>query len=293
MLNILHGAYYDKSGDPLRLSLPAGNSYFDQAQVWLTRPQPKRAIQHLCQVNWSPDPKRGGIHVRKKPMKYQAFWRQRLQIKQAKQETLEELARLNRGEPTMVNYVEIDRDYGFSDGGWCRTDCDDAFDVFNECWTRKHHRASQGVRVVVDDEDGSVTVYDGPKGAAQLNVRYREDTCRTTGEEHCLHLERKLCGAATCDRWGLTTIEDLVSFDHEAFWQQQLQRVYRVKPGKLGRLLRNKRNGTRRRSDSGIDRSYGHAFACACDTVQGLIDHLGSRLVMRALERIVVMEAEA
>lgn len=276
--------------------LPAADRYFDQAQVWLAEPLIDAQVMELCQLNRSPSPNRGTMHVRNKPMKYQPRWKQRIQIRQARPETLKVLADMIVDSPSLVNYAELASDHGYS-GDYNVNDRDDAFDLLNECWIRKYHRRSQGVRHVVDEE-GNVTRYDGPRRSSNVTVMYQEGHCRNTGEEHSLHLEWRVSSSSACERVKLFTVHDAVKFDHDAFWEAKLAHVYRLDHARLGRRLRNIAHGSRSRAGRYVsyrpnmrfnsDARLGQMLMSNLGSIQALIDEYGGSVVRPALQRIEV-----
>lgn len=312
MLNILSGHVRRKALLLQRrqrdvLMLPAADRYFDQVQIWLSHPLSRRQIGQLLQLNRNPDPERGTIHEHNRPMKWQPRWRQRLQIRQVRHATLLALADMVGKEPHLINQVELASDHGYS-GDWAINDRDAAFEALNEGWIRKWHRSDHGVRLVRDNgevnprqknhEEGAVTRYDGPEGANNRTAVYGEKHCRNTGEECGLHLEWRGMRAATCERLGIVTIKQLIDFDHDAFWSEKLSHVYQLKPGELGRRLRNRRNRTRSQIERmisfvpgirfSVDARHGEVIRIAAGSVQRVVDEFGWQLVQQCVQRVNV-----
>jgi hypothetical protein len=77
------------------------------------------------------------------------------------------------------------------------------------------------------------TRYDADRAAQNGIVFYKEDHSRITGEEYCLHLEWRLNRLRAVRAAGIETGQDLLKFDHRAFWQKRL-RLYEVDEGPDG-----------------------------------------------------------
>ena len=272
----------------LRIELPGIDDYFDHVQLWLATPLEPAQIQrlaHLCVGK--------AVHVSDRPMRFQPSWRQRLQLKQPTVAACRMLEKI--GGPVKINHVELARDSAYSGNGYTINDRDDAFEALSGSWVRKWHRKQHGLRFA---GEGNVTRYDAPRTASTLTTMYEQDHCRTTGELNCLHLEWRVSTARACRSLGIVTLQDLIDFDHKAFWQAKLEHVYAVDSERLGRLLRNRRRRTRSQSAKvvrwspnirvNVDGRTGHVIVSGCGSVQGVVDMLGFATIKHALRRVDV-----
>ena len=129
-----------------------------------------------------------------------------------------------------------------------------------------------------DDAGTGESRYDAGGWAPNLLVFYAEGHTRVTGELHCLHVEWRLNRLRAVRAAGIESGQDLPEFNHRAFWQKRLL-LYAVDRRRLGRLLRNRSMGTKRRSSRTyrssahwMDSRTGEVSARSYDTVQELID---------------------
>ena len=112
---------------------------------------------------------------------------------------------------------------------------------------------------------------------------------------NCLHLEWRLNGLRAVRAAGIESGQDPLEFNHRAFWQKRLL-LRAVNQRRLGRFLRNRITGKRRRTPEtyqlgrysyDIEGKTGAVYAHAYETVQELIDALKSLCRIKlALKRI-------
>src|SRR5262249_27110999 len=115
---------------------------------------------------------------------------------------------------------------------------------------------------------------------------------RVTGELHCLHIEWRAKGVRPTRAVGINSPRDLLGFAYRGFWQKRLL-LYDVDRQKLGRMLRNRWAGRRRRTpevtrsgkyEYDIEVATGEVCMQIHQTVQELIDKRKSACrVQRAL----------
>jgi hypothetical protein len=91
------------------------------------------------------------------------------------------------------------------------------------------------------------TVYRYPSRRHDQMVMYDDKPCRVTGEVDCVHLEWRAQRHRSAVRAGAETIEDLLAFDHRAFWDRKL-RLLELDYSKLGRAHLRHHGLTKRRS---------------------------------------------
>jgi hypothetical protein len=278
---------------PVIYPTPAGVcAYFDLVQLWLPEALPSTTIAQLR--GWC-----GSIFYADKygPARFDSRLRYRLELKQPADAALRLLAQ--RPE-ILINRIELALDLNFQDPA----DRDDAGDFFHRHLIRPWHGRKQKVRIYKPGSQGGLfeateeltgTRYDSGRWAANQIVLYKQNHCRITGEADCLHLEWRLNRLKAVRAAGIESGGDLPNFNHRAFWQKRLQ-LRDVDRRRLGRLVRNRTNGTKRRTceieRSGqytvnLDGRTGDVLVRSFYTVQELIDHLkGNHRVHRALVTI-------
>jgi hypothetical protein len=177
-----------------------------------------------------------------------------------------------------------------------RAEKEETFDFMHQHLVRRWHGSRQEIRVYrdrrqVEDDDIGQCRYDTGRSAPNRIVVYPEDFTRVTGELNCLHIEWRAKGVRPTRAAGINTPADLLVFNHRAFWQKRLL-FYSANRRHLGRLIRNRATGRRRRTPEiirktpatiqkgkfqyriDIEARTGEVFARSYDTVQQLIDAL-------------------
>jgi hypothetical protein len=230
------------------------------------------------------------VHGRYKRMKYQRQWLWRYQLYQPDDDALRQFM----AAPYLINYAEITADIPFAS-----SDARDAADEFPHAHiVRPWHNRSHGVRV----SEG--TRYDAPRGARRNFVQYRRAWGKITGECDVLHVECRVSSAAACRAMDVCTVEELLTFKHREFWNKHLREVYSIDLDRLGRLVRNKIEGTKRKVseivewiegiDTNVDVKTGSIVARSCAInepmlgpciTQDLVDEMGLEFVRPALVR--------
>jgi len=248
--------------------------YFDKVQVWLRFPADPEEIARL-------ERQCGDFHHENRPARFNRQLRQRLEFKQPKQEALEWIA--GRAD-ALINRLEVTIDYIFDS---LAQRCD-AWDFLDRHLVRSWHGKNQKIRISKSDDGHDQrhgTRYDAGRRSPQEIALYPEEQSRITGEPYCLHLEWRLNRLKTVHAAGIKSGRDLLEFSHREFWRKRL-RLYDVDKRRLGRLIRNRAEGTRRRTSKveQISKYYrinrdgrtGQIYADSYDTVQELIDRLKS-----------------
>jgi hypothetical protein len=264
-----------------RVPLPiAIIAYFDRWQIWVKKPVVGAELRWLK--------RHGLVHVANRRARFNGGYSQRLQFKQPDEAILRWLA---AREDALVNAIEIAIDYVFATAA----ERDDAHEFFDRHLVRRWHNASQiiwhyrskrpGAKGVEESLLG--TRYDGQRSARNRIAFYRNECSRVTGELDVLHFEWRAKGVQAVRAAGIHSPVDLLNFDHRAFWQRRLL-LHDIDEEVLGRLFRNHREQTRRRTEqqqgSKSDRRTGHILCSAFSTVQETIDNLRQRVrIHRAL----------
>jgi hypothetical protein len=262
--------------------------YFDKIQFWVCNPLNRNTLTVLERACG-----RGGIHEDNRRARFDRQYRQRIELRQPSQRALRWLARHN---DVLINRAEITLDLNFK----YRADAEEAWDFLHQHLVRRWHRKSQEIRVYRSpphDEDPGAgeTRYDARGQAPNRLVLYAEDHSRVTGELNCIHIEWRVRSPRVIRAIGIELGQDLLEFDHRAFWQKRLL-LYAVNRRGLGRLYRNRVTGKRRRTPEirrlgrfayDIEGKTGEVCARLYETVQELIDRFKpSFRIHRALIRI-------
>jgi hypothetical protein len=228
-------------------SNPAGiYAYFDAVTVRFR--QPPRVPDWLkAALQPAFDPISGRVkqraHLTNEPLRYKPLYPFRLQLRQPIRE--EELRWIEEHD-VLITKLECALDWTFNS----YHDLANAKDIVDEHWIKKWHRGHLR-------EKGS-SRYWARKSAANIPVRYDDRACRITGEENCLHIEWRLCGAKAVKRV-FASVQELIEVDWYEFWEPRLL-LYAVDVNELGRLYSNQ-NGSRRRKDSDEDARVGYILA--------------------------------
>jgi hypothetical protein len=207
------------------------DAFFDLVQVRLRHPLTLAELELLKR------------HSRDQPY-YQDMWqtcpsqrppcpakyRYLLQLRQPDGEALQELAKRN---DLHVNKVEFASDWSFS--RWL--DSDQAFLAVVICFVKQRH-GKQRVNLF------ERTFYSASQRVGNEFACYADKRSRITGEP-CLHSEWRITGASNLRRVGVSSVQDLLTWDHRSFWQQRLL-LYAVDRQRLGRQYNVKQSGRRR-----------------------------------------------
>ncbi|MFZ0846153.1 MAG: hypothetical protein WAM62_10205 [Pseudolabrys sp.] len=263
---------------------PTGvHAYFDKIQFWVPTPLDRKTLSQLRKQCG-----RGGLFAANGPARFNARYRQRIELRQPSNQALQWLA---RRDDALINRVEITIDLTFN----CLSDRDDTWEFLHRHIVRRWHGKNQEIRIVRGEKAQNDTVgtrYDAGGWASNKIVFYPEEHSRMTGELNCLHLEWHLKGLKAVRAARIESGRDLLDFNHRLFWQKRL-RLYDVDRRRLGRLIRNRITGKKRRTceikqsdrySVNIDGRTGGHISRAHETIQELIDLLkSSHRIHRAL----------
>jgi hypothetical protein len=264
-------------------------------RFWAREPYDRGALAELRELSG-----RGWIYSRNGPARFDAHYRQRIDLQQPTDDTLRHLA--GRGD-ALINKVEITVDYVFESAATR----DDAWKFLHRHMIRRWHGKKQQIRLYrpgmqEDDEGGAGTRYDASRGAPNMTALYPDGFSRVTGELNCVHLEWRLSGLKAVRNAGIESGQDLLEFNRRQFWQKRLL-LYDVDPRRLGRLIRNHARGTRRRSSEdevwaerfrvNLDGRTGENHLASHDTIQELLDHLRSLHLERVHRALVPISTES
>jgi hypothetical protein len=176
-----------------------------------------------------------------------------------------------------INYLEVTNDYIFDTLDWREA----GWEYFHRHLTRRYHRLLQGIQF--DDNNPLHARYDAPRGTPNLITIYREERSRTTKECcYLLHVEWRATGEDAVRAAGILRPRDLLTYDFRPFWEERL-RFYAIDPGRLGRLYRNRNQGTRSHRITPADRKHGRRLISDYETIQKFIDHYRSDNIQHVL----------
>jgi hypothetical protein len=242
--------------------------YFDKLAIWLPRPEPKWLIRQTAEGS-------GHLRISNGAARFNRAFRQRIEVKQPTERFLHWLAQHEDG---LVNAAEVALDLTF--GHWIQRD--EAFELVDWSLVRRWHGQKQRVRLYRRDKDGkrvevqeamdAQSRYDGPRTAPNILFPYKQNHDRFTGELcHLLHMEWRAKGASAVRSIGIESPVDLLDFDFRQFWAERLL-LFDVDEGKVGRLLRNNRQGGRSRTTTFLDQRLGGAMVRGSWSVQQFLD---------------------
>jgi hypothetical protein len=236
------------------ITAPSGRyAYVDKVRIWIEKPLSETEVASLA--------RHGLTRAERGPSPFSTGFRQLLHLSRPSPQALMLIAR--KGGEHRINYIELAQDLVFRT--W--PDIKEARSYFDRHLIKKHHR-EQGIRFVAGQ-----TRYTARRGAPSNLVVYSDLPCRLTQEENCLHVEMRFTGVRSVRRAGISNIAELRRFDHRRFWQERLLLV-ELDYARLGRMLRNRRNGARRRSSRSTQDDYqvGLLTEQACGSIQQIID---------------------
>jgi hypothetical protein len=248
--------------------------YFDVVRLWLPTPVGPRTRKQL---------KRRGVEIIDDEFSPWGRYCQRLDFKQPSDDLLRWIARRSDG---IVNYAEPALDFAFM------TDDDRRASrrYLYRHLVRRWHRRSQGIffcdhfgdKASPDDDDDTLTRYDASPKARNRITAYSQYCSRITGELHCFRIEWRVSGLEATRAAGLSDPRRVLDFDHHGFWQRRM-RLVAVEPGRLGRLLNNRDQATRRHDITEADRKRGRRKLCSFNCMQDLLDDLGASRIGHVL----------
>jgi hypothetical protein len=253
----------------LHVKPPLATYYFvDKIQVWMKQPADTTTLARLRKLCGSM------LDPLNQPAGFDRHYRQRLTFLQPQRELLRWLA---ARDGVLVNMVELAIEYVY--GHW--HDRDNAFEYLHRYLIRRWHGRRQLVRISRTSRreqhptHGQLpgTRYDGPRTAANRTVLYRAEHSRVTGELDALHLEWRLGRLKAVRQAGIRSAADLLTFNHRQFWQRRFVLVD-IDPERLGRLIRNRADGTCDREALASDGTIGRRWLRAKETIQEIIDAL-------------------
>jgi len=247
--------------------------FFDKIGVWVQEPldlDERNAVRRHCLLKRK-------LYSDLRPAGFDPRWRQRLEIYQPTPKAVQTLLSLRRRH--YFNYFEPALDWIYDDS-WDR---DQARAALNHYFVKRYRRRDY------DPPRDYGTYYSGPRKTATNPVIYSDRVCKLTGELFCVHMDWRMRGKANLENAGIHSLEDLLQFDHRAFWQARLLLLAVDDLRRLGRIHNNHFCGTRRRRDWiefygslywDMDAWLGRILHTLFDTQQ-LLDRFGTKFAVR------------
>jgi hypothetical protein len=231
MKRILHKTI-TAAGSAERASVAFRIFGFDRITVWLDRPElpiSKDLLERHCTE----------ICVHFVQMRYQARWKCRVVILQPTEQCLVLLAEsLGQNIAARVTYVEIACDLPAASTRQALLWCDKFL-----ASARPHYQRQPVVRYKT-----KTTYYYGRrthngKRRSHVQVVYCDSPSKLhnarppEGSPPCLHIEWRATGSAALERLGIVSLQDLIRFNHERFWNKHIRLYELPKKTQLGRVL--------------------------------------------------------
>jgi hypothetical protein len=184
-------------------------------------------------------------------MPYNAVWKSSLELFQPSKECLRlVLIALGNSVRVSLEYAEIAIDlvpdpyHGF--------DVDRLEQLFISSAFPKHHRQAaicvQGTwyferraDINSDRRSNVLTVYSDKPSKLDNNA--------IGGAARCVHIEWRVSGSEAMRKLGLRSLDDLINFDHHAFWSSHIELYHLPRSTQLGRLLSKLSGGKKDSSD--------------------------------------------
>jgi hypothetical protein len=252
----------------------AVNAYFDLIQIWRREPLDDEAYSWLKSQC-------GSLYRENKPARHDYRLCQRLEMKQLSEVGLRWLI---SQDDAYLNRLEVALDLHFLS----EEERDEAFKFIHHHFIRRNRGRKQQIVLLrggpgnkserVSHIDLADTFYDARRGSRNLFVAYKQDYSRITGEVlPVLHIEWRVNGIRSLRRLGIQSVADLDKFDFRRFWARHLLLVD-LAPETLGRLVRNRLEGTKSRTSTQQDRRAGSSLLKSCGgSIQELLDKHGGR----------------
>ena len=237
-------------------------AYFDQVRLWVERPLTRLELAPIAAECVY-------LQACNEPSRFLAGkYRQLLRLHRPSSVALEWVAKSGG----LLNYAEVALDALFDN----LAQRDDAECFWRYAWCRRHHNKRDGVRFHENSR------YDGSRYRPRITDLYPQSHSRVTGELNCLHFEVRFNGKESCEAVGITPFS-LLDFDFNRFWSEYLL-GFNVDEERLGRLVRNRANGTKSRTapmvrlgnrQVNLDRRLGATILNGSETLQQALDRFG------------------
>jgi hypothetical protein len=162
-------------------------------------------------------------------MTFQPHWRHRYQLKQPNPIALQALAAIS-GTGILINYVEVAFDFIMGS----QSDASRLQEFFEMSLVQRWHG-----RRKLNSYEGTA-YFSATRNTGNSIKLYCDKPSRTTVYPFCTHLEWRAKSARIVrERLGIKGPIDLLSFDHRAFWRQEMA-LFQVDLVELGREIRKR-----------------------------------------------------
>ena len=218
-------------------------NYIDVLQVWLRDDLPEK---HWRFLNAHSGSLWRGRHLGiKEPLCWAPQWRHTVRLYQPHREAIQFLAEIDQ---VLITYLELAHDQIMTSPeaveAWLRL----AREHFVQRWHGKRRtRIWANGNWRSGDLDREI-LRDGKKirqrKIGTVFQGYGDRPCKVTGEIDCGHLEAKVYGSSAIRRIGISHPQDLIGFDVEGFWRNNLI-LLDVDRERLGRWYTNRIDRTR------------------------------------------------
>lgn len=257
---------------------------YDRVRVWFDVPDVPislRPIRRLCNK----------AKVTYGQMYMNAMWCCKLELHQPSLECLQLLAKhLRNGTSTHINYVEIAQDVL----------ADNPYDASR--WNANFLKAARmryQHKMVLQSEEGMEkgAHYFGRRADPNTLAVYHDNPSKLNvkavmgNANPCLHIEWRASRSAALQSLGLVSVEDLINFDHAAFWASRLHFYRMPRRGELGRVLAQICGGRTEVSAAALRKRANNWTAEHSDSHGNFILHnalLGDPNVASCFERITI-----
>jgi hypothetical protein len=190
-------------------------AYVDTVAVWVSK-KPRNSVLRSLKESC------GHCHVQQGTAYWNKALRCRLTLNQPRTEALSLLDDVltTSGMSFVINLVHLALDFTVRHSDEARL----LMEHFNRHLVKKWH-GKQRVRYAGREGDipdlNQATRYTGPRHAQHNVVLYCDKPSRFTGEP-CLHMEWRIFGKGAVEKLGVYDPQQLIDFDHRAFWQKHL-----------------------------------------------------------------------
>lgn len=232
--------------DPIASIRPTSvDTYFDTLQVWLLQSIDISELKELAgSIHFDPD----GLL----PRRINGRWWRCLNVNQPK--PLTKAVNWLRRHAAYLSRVDLALDLTFQ----TEPEHIEAAHLLNHHYVQKYARNPDIVHF--DTHYAKPRRYANGQLIPRNTVRYSDRPNRFTGEDYCIHYERRFFGKEVLQTIGIYRWSDLLSFDFHHFWSNDFT-CYAIDPGRLALAIYNYDNRTNCRRPHQCDIELGKHLA--------------------------------
>jgi len=176
-----------------------------------------------------------------------------------------------------VNYVEMALDVP-------TPNIETAHEI-HECFDRLFAQSRHSRKIMRRVKNGT---YTGEKKPGHRFCWYADLASKKTGDDFCFHIEGRHHGVEAVRRIGIKEIDNLLVFDHEAYWAKYLN-LYSVDFERLGRLHFNRLEGRKRKTSRiSVSRDFRYnvdaAAGRALFRVHGAVEYIEKHTIQKFID---------